>query len=207
MKKVSILVLVVCLVLPSVFGQGRTETQSTFPDRPINIVVPFNAGGGTDIVGRMVADGLGKYLPKPVSIVNIGGAGSAVGTQEVYASDPDGYTLLFTLDAILTIEATGTSELGVNDFIPIAQVGSFAPTIVTRYNSPYKDLSELIRYDLSKGPGEVPIATNMGAIAHFQILGLREAVGEPNLFRLVHIGDGAARISQTLGGHVEFTSM
>jgi tripartite-type tricarboxylate transporter receptor subunit TctC len=207
MKKLVIFLTITLLVVTSVFAAGQSESLKEYPHKPIDLIVPFAPGGGTDIVGRVIADGLSKHLGQPVGVVNIGGAGGAIGAQEVLDSDHDGYTLLFTLDAILTAEATGGTDIGIKDFIPLAQVGSFAPTVVSRYNSPYKNLNELITKDINQGPGETPIATNIGAIAHFQILGIRLALKEPNLFRLVHIGDGSARISQTLGGHVEFTSM
>lgn len=207
MKKLSALLLVACVFGATAFAEGQAEDDAVYPNRPIDIIVPFGPGGGTDTVARIVVEGLTEYLPEPVSVVNIGGAASAVGTQEAYQADPDGYTLLFTLDAIFTNEATGASDVTVADFVPIAQAGSFAPSFVTRYDSPYDNLREVIEADLARGPGSIPVATNIGAIAHFQILGIRAALDEPELFRLVHIGDGASRISQTLGGHVEFTTM
>src|SRR5580658_7737788 len=74
-----------------------------WPTKPIRMIVPFPAGGGTDVVARMVADHLSKLLNQPIFVENRGGANGAVGLQALKQSDADGYTLGFTSDTPMTV--------------------------------------------------------------------------------------------------------
>src|SRR3984893_11946079 len=78
-------------------------TAQTWPQKPIRVIVPFPAGGGTDVVARMVADHLSKLLIQPIFVENRSGANGAVGLAALKQSDPDGYTLGFTSDTPMTL--------------------------------------------------------------------------------------------------------
>jgi tripartite-type tricarboxylate transporter receptor subunit TctC len=83
----------------------------TWPQKPIRLIVPFPAGGGTDVVARMVADHLSKLLGQPIFVENRGGANGAVGLAALKQSDPDGYTLGFTSDTPMTVNPWPASAI------------------------------------------------------------------------------------------------
>jgi tripartite-type tricarboxylate transporter receptor subunit TctC len=95
----------------------------TWPQKPIRVIVPFPAGGGTDVVARMVADHLSKLLGQPIFVENRGGANGAVGLAALKQSDPDGYTLGFTSDTPMTVNPWLYKDLSYDpqkDFLPVA---------------------------------------------------------------------------------------
>src|SRR5512137_1794796 len=89
MRKGLMLVLVACIALAAV------PTMAAYPDRPIQLIVPYAAGGSTDVLARAVAQVAPKHFPQPVVVVNKPGGGAIPGRLEVVKSRPDGYTLLF----------------------------------------------------------------------------------------------------------------
>ena len=211
MKKLGILFLVILLSAAGiVFAEGRRETATSkaageeYPAKPIRLIVPYAAGGGTDVTARLIAQKLEQVIGQPVAIVNIGGAAGGLGMKEVMAAAPDGYTMGVDIINMWTRKALNTVEFGPEAFELVAQGGSFYLLQAARTASPYKNLKELFDAAL-KAPDTIPEATNIGAITHFTSLMLQDAVGAKT--RLVHIGDGTQRISAVLGGHVEMTIM
>lgn len=178
-----------------------------YPTKPIKIIVPYNAGGGTDGNARLIATGLEKVLPHPVAIINMGGAASVLGSREVLNAEPDGYTVLINLGTnVWTNKALGNSDFGPFDFEPIAQTAMYYLVEVTGTNSKYENLTQFLT-DVKEKPNTVKEATNIGAITHFTTLEIQDKLGGDAAFKLVHIGDGAQRIANVLGGHVDATLM
>ena len=96
MKKLLVLMVLISLVAGSVFAAGKAEVESgMYPAKEIRIIVPYNAGGGSDMHARILQEGLSKVFSVPVIIDNIGGGASTVGSLEVLGAKPDGYTILF----------------------------------------------------------------------------------------------------------------
>lgn len=128
------------LAAPS-FAQG-------YPDRPIKLVVPYLAGGATDVGSRVVAERMAKGLGQPIVIDNRPGAGVIVGTNAVAKSDPDGYTLLITTTAH-PINITLQKKLpydSIADFEPIALMGIINFILVVHPSSPINDLPSLVKF-------------------------------------------------------------
>src|SRR5882757_4882607 len=137
----------VALVLATLIGVGSAAAEN-YPSRPITMIVPFAAGGVTDIVARIVSDRMKPYLGKPVIVENVSGAGGTIGVTRLFRAAPDGYTL-----------AVGqwTSHVGagamypvpfdyLNDFEPVSMLSVAPLWIVGRSNLPAKDLRELIAW-------------------------------------------------------------
>ena len=120
-----------------------------YPERPITVVVPFPAGGPSDVVARVVAEQMGKILGQPLVIENVGGAGGTIGSARVAAAHPDGYTLLagsmgsHVSAPVLTPNLKYDSE---RDFVPIGFTAQSPAVIVARKDFPAKDLSEFVDY-------------------------------------------------------------
>jgi tripartite-type tricarboxylate transporter receptor subunit TctC len=131
-----------------------------FPSRPITIVVPYPAGGSSDVQVRMIAEPLSKILGQPIIVDNRAGASSAIGTVQVARAKPDGYTLLYPNNG-LVVAALTNKEAGfdpVKDFTPVSQVTSIPMVLVVNKDVPAKNLTEFIAY-AKKNPGKLNYAT------------------------------------------------
>lgn len=206
-KTVLLVLMAFCLVLP-LFATGTPEPAAVeeYPSRPIRIIVPYAAGGGTDTHARLIARALEDILPVPVVIVNMGGAAGAIGSREVLEADPDGYTVLINIVNVWTNPVLGNTDFGPFDLAPVAEAGTYYPAEVTGAQSRYRDFAQVLD-DVRNRPRSVRIATNIGAITHFTSLGVQQELGGNAEFNMVHIGDGAQRIANVLGGHVDLTIM
>ena len=146
------------LALPS------ASAQTTFADRPIRVVVPYPAGGTTDLLARAVSGRLGELLGRTVVIDNKPGAGGVIGSQQVAKSTPDGHTLVFASIAshgIIPALQTPPPYDAVKDFMPITLVASTPNVLLVNVNLPVKNVQELIALAKAK-PGTV----NFGSTSH-----------------------------------------
>lgn len=135
---------------------GAAGALAEFPDKPIRVVVPFSAGGATDSIARTVSQALSERIGQPVTIDNVTGGGTVIGTQEVLNSKPDGYTLLFH-SGTLAIDITYKPNNGYDvreDLIPITKAawGPFA--VMVRPDLGINTMEELKSY-AEEHPGEL----------------------------------------------------
>ncbi|HUR90913.1 MAG TPA: tripartite tricarboxylate transporter substrate binding protein [Ramlibacter sp.] len=147
---------------------GRAFAQS-WPARAIKLVVPFPAGGSTDIVGRIVADKLAVALGQPVVVDNRGGAGGTSGSDVVAKSPADGYSLLVATSSTHAIAPSLYPKLPydpLRDFTPVSLVGTATILLVTHPSVPVKTVSELIAYAKAH-PGQLMFgSTGNGSVSH-----------------------------------------
>src|SRR5262249_8343267 len=139
---------------------SRIAWAQTFPTRPITMVVPFAAGGPTDVIGRVVAEGMRASLGELIIIENVTGAAGSIGVGRVVRAPPDGYTISIgqwgshvTNGAIYALPY----DL-LNDLTPLAWIATGTPLIVSRNTLPAKDLSGLIAW-LKANPGKASQGT------------------------------------------------
>jgi len=146
--------LVLCCAMAAAFGAPGVLAQGNYPERPIRMILPFSAGGGTDVVGRIVAKGLSDRLGQQVVVENRAGAGSTIGTDAVAKSPPDGYTLLFA-SAAHSYSPTVYRNLpyGPGDFIPVAIVNTTPLMVTVNPKVPARDLKSFIAL-LKANPGK-----------------------------------------------------
>jgi tripartite-type tricarboxylate transporter receptor subunit TctC len=176
--------------------------QAAYPTRAITMIIPYSAGGTTDLNGRQFAMLLRKYIGQSITVVNQPGASGAVGCKTVLDAAPDGYTILFMADSLGTQRVMGLSEMSYNDFIPIMAVVN-DPKVIVAKKGKYKDLNDLIA-DMKARPGKVKMSyTGPGGSGHVQALvynkfGLDMA--------LTAYGGGGDAIVAVLGGQVDFTN-
>ncbi|QDT29231.1 Tripartite tricarboxylate transporter TctA family protein [Gimesia panareensis] len=181
--------------------QGRTQ----FPQRPIQAVVPFSAGGGTDLFARIIQKSIteDKLLKQPVVIINQPGGSSTIGSRNVKQARADGYKILCNHEGIITSKYSGKVNFGPEAFEPIAQTGEINLVVATHQNARYKNLSELL-HDAEKHPGELQFGTNFGALAHFAAKKIEQASGG-EYFNYVQAGDGQKRYTMLIGRHIDAT--
>lgn len=181
------------------------DSGGSYPEQPIQLIVPFAAGGGTDTFARIIKKAIedNKLLPQPLVIVNIDGAGATIGSRRAKDADPDGYTLMVLHNAILTAKYSGTVDYGPEAFEPVAGTGEVGMVITVTDQSPYRDLRELMAAAKAE-PNSITFGANMGALTHFAGLQLeKEAPGAA--FQYTQIGGGAKRFADLKGGHIDVT--
>jgi len=174
-----------------------------FPTRPITLVVPFAAGGGTDSIAREIGKLMSDRLGQAVIIENRGGAGGAIGADLVAKAKPDGYTLLFATSTFAT-NAAISAQLPydpINDFSPVAIIGRGPLLLVSSRQLNTNTVSELIAIGKGRPEGLSYCSAGEGSINHLAGELLRQRTGIP----MTHIpfkGSGPATI-ELLAGRVD----
>ncbi len=178
--------------------------QAAWPSRQVTFIIPFIAGGSADIIGRALADHVGRVIGQTVVVENRGGAGGNVGAAAVAKAAPDGYTILVGSTGPAATNTLMYKNLSFNsqrDFVPIALIGKTPVIIVARPDAPVKSLKELITYakanpdTLSAGfPGN-------GTLGHITGVLLSQQSGVA--LKQVQYRGGASIINDLLGGHID----
>ncbi|MEP7248081.1 MAG: tripartite tricarboxylate transporter substrate binding protein [Gammaproteobacteria bacterium] len=178
-------------------------SAQSYPTRPIKLIVPFAAGGSTDIIARFAAEYLRRELGQPVIVENRGGAAGALGTAEVARAAPDGYTLgIATVSTMIVYGASKSKpEYTLESFVPITNIASMPNVITVGPSIKAKNLTEFIAL-LKASPGKYTFATSgVGSINHM----LGESFQAEAGVKLVHVpykGSGPG-MQDVMGGQVD----
>jgi len=182
----------------------RPAPAQDFPRRPIQLIVPFPAGGSTDVGARIVASIAEKDLGQPVIVVNRTGAAGQLGWTEAARAKPDGYTLAFinlpTMNAVI-LDPERKAMFGLDSFVPVVNQVLDPSLLWVRADSRFKSMADLVAA-AKQAPNTIS-ASIIGILSddHFATLMLREATGAE--FRLVNFDGAAPSVTAILGGHVE----
>ena len=192
---------VAVLIASLAFAAGA----QTFPNGPINMVVPLAPGDAADISARTIGEEISKALNVPVVVVNRPGAGGAVGAASVAQAKKDGQTILFPPNAALTFRAVLEPQVvtydALRDFAPLGISSRTPSVLVVRGDAPYKTFAELVDY-AKKNPGKVRIGhPGAGSVGDFCIR-LVNALTDAGLEPVPHAGAAPAVIALR-GGHIE----
>ncbi|HEX3059855.1 MAG TPA: tripartite tricarboxylate transporter substrate binding protein [Usitatibacter sp.] len=185
-----------CAVAASAWAQS-------YPTRTIKVIVPFSAGGSTDIIARLTAEQLRKELGQTVVVENVGGAAGALGTMQGMNANPDGYTLLIaTVSTMIVYPAAHPKpQYSLDNFVPITNIASMPNIITVTPSFPAKDLKEFIAV-LKASPGKYSYASSgVGSINHM----LGESFQAYSGTKLIHVpykGSGPA-MTDVMGGQVD----
>ncbi len=145
---------------------------AAYPERPITLVVPWAAGGGTDAVARILGTLLEKDLKQPVNVVNRTGGSGVVGHQAIAEAKPDGYTIGLITVEIGMMHWQGLTKLTWADYTPLALVNADPAGLQVAVNSPYKDAKSLLEA-VKANPGKLKASgTGQGGIWHLALAGL-----------------------------------
>ena len=178
--------------------------QSAYPSRTIKMIVPYPAGGTTDLLGRLVADQLKNGLGATVVVENKVGAGTTLGAEQVARADPDGYTLLMATSTTLAINKTLYKKLPydpVKDFTPIALVAGVPFALIVNPALPVTTLAEFIAYAKAK-PGLAYGSAGNGSPQHLGAEMLRTAAGID--IRHVPYRGSVPAMLDIIAGHIPF---
>src|SRR5262245_7562629 len=198
LAKLAAALLIACMLPATVLAQVST---ATWPQRPIKMIVPFPAGGGTDFIARLTAKHLSETLGQQVYVENRGGANGAIGLQALMQSDPDGYTIAATSDTPLVVNPWLYERLAyqpLRDFVPVATMVRFPGMLAVHPSVQARSIAELIALAKQK-PGALSYASaGIGNFSHLAMELFSLATG----VKLVHVpyrGTGPASLALVAG--------
>ena len=193
------------LVTTALIGVGFSAAAD-YPERSITMIVPFAAGGGTDVTARTVAPYLEEYLGGEIVVENVPGGSGELGATRIAQGEPDGYTIgwMNVTNTMANAYARDTAYETPASFEPIANVVFDAAMVVVGPDSRFETFQELLDY-AAENPGELTFATSgISSDSHLNLLLLH---GESDArFTHVPFEGGAASRAATLGGHVDVLS-
>lgn len=174
------------------------------PQKPINTIVPYDAGGGTDTIARALAASVGDGLPVPLVIVNKPGASGIIGTTDVVKAAPDGSTILITSAGSLVLNSI-VKKLDIDpfkDLVSLGQIGDLTTSVMVPASSPFKTIDDLVAAGKEK-PGTLRWAhTGRGSFHHVAGQGFLDAAGVKAVD--VPFKGGSATRAAVIGGQVDF---
>lgn len=183
------------------FGMVPAHAEDAFPKHPIELVVPFAPGGGTDALARSFAEAAGKHMPVSIVVANKAGASGAVGWQEVINSKPDGYRLAVVTVELAILPHLGVAKFNPDDLQPIARLNADPSAITVRADAPWNTVEEFLAA-ARKDPGKVAVGNaGPGSIWHLAATALQDKTG----VKFMHVpfqGAGPAVLA-LLGGHID----
>ncbi|HVV63566.1 MAG TPA: tripartite tricarboxylate transporter substrate binding protein [Pseudolabrys sp.] len=185
-------------VLMALAGAGHA---AGYPERAIKLIVPWAAGGDTDVIFRPLLPLLQKYLGQPVIIANVGGASGTVGEREAASAAPDGYTLFGAHDYIHSVYFAAMTDIKYNKaFEPVCMIASTPSVITVGAKTPWKTFKELVE-DAKKRPGQIVVGASLGSTSQYSIALASKAAGIK--FKYVPYDGTAKRMNALLGGHID----
>ncbi|HET9903009.1 MAG TPA: tripartite tricarboxylate transporter substrate binding protein [Xanthobacteraceae bacterium] len=162
------------------FGAAPAFAQQAYPSRPVQVICPWGAGGGTDATARIIAAVLEKLLGQPFNVVNRTGGSGVVGHSAIATAPPDGYTLGIITVEISMMHWQGLTQLTPGSYTPLALMNQDPPGVQVNANSPYKTIKELAEAIRASPPGKLKASgTGQGGIWHLALVGWLKAMGLP----------------------------
>ena len=183
---------------------AASSAQAAWPDRPITLIVPWGAGGGTDATARIIGSLLEKELGQPINVVNRTGGSGVVGHQAIASSAPDGYTIGLITVEISMMHWQGLTDLSGASYTPIGLVNMDPAGLQVRADSPYKTASDLVAA-IKANPGKFKASgTGQGGIWHLAIAGmLKDLKVDPANAPWVPSNGAAPGLQDLVAGGVE----
>ena len=176
-----------------------------FPTKEVQIIIPWAAGGATDLIFRALAATTGKYLGKAVVVVNRPGGGGAVGYTEGMQAKPDGYTLTSAVTPLTILPHQVSTAFTYRNFEPVINVVSDPSMFLVRSDAPWKSLKEFLDY-AKKNPSMITVGNSgAGGGVHLVALAFERAAGVR--FNHIPFSGGGPSVTALLGGHVNAVSV
>lgn len=199
-KKSRLLFILVMLAIFCLFWTENKVLAGEYPEKPIKLIVPWAAGGDTDVLMRIVAHYAGKYLGQTMVVVNVGGVGGTLGARQGKDAKPDGYTLTATHESVITSYIVGVAEFNYAQFQPIANMLATPAIVAARPDAPWHNMKDLIA-EAKKRPGEIKFGATLGSTSHFFPLMIAHEAGIE--FKIVGYEGTAERQTALLGGFID----
>jgi tripartite-type tricarboxylate transporter receptor subunit TctC len=176
-----------------------------FPTKEVQVIVPWAAGGATDLIFRAVATTTQKPLGKAVVVVNRPGGGGAVGYTEAAQAAPDGYTLVTAITPLTILPHQVKTAFTYKSFDPVINISTDPSMFLTRPDAPWKDLKDFLEF-AKKNPGMITVGNSgAGGGVHLVALAFEKAAGVK--FNHIPFSGGGPSVTALLGGHINAVSV
>ncbi|WP_417718535.1 Bug family tripartite tricarboxylate transporter substrate binding protein [Salipiger sp.] len=180
---------------------GMAQAAPEIPCSTARLVVPYGAGGGSDLQARVIADSYNRLGFEPqLQVINITGQGGNKGASEVFNAEPDGCTMLFQHEAILASYLTGRVDFSWDGFTPVAMTNVEPAIFAASPNAPFDDIDTLLSY-AKEHPGEVLAAASIASNTHFILLQLQDMLDVS--FNIIGYEGGRERVTALLSDTVQ----
>lgn len=203
-RSLSIILLVLLISAGAVFAGGEKESSesasSAYPEKPINFLIPFGAGGSADLMGRALVNSFTDILGQPGVPVNRPGAGGGIMYTELEKAAPDGYTVGWNSTSILTTTNIGNVPFKYDAFDNLCRIGFTSMPLAVKADAPWNTIEELAVW-AEKNPGALKIGNaGTGSGTHLTAVMFEQAAD----LKVIHVPLGAKRrVPSLLGGEVE----
>lgn len=185
------------VLVAAVMSAGSAQD---YPERPVQFIVPWSPGGGSDVLMRLVSNHVQPYLGAELPIINMPGVSGTVGLLEASQRRPNGYTVAQVHEGLLVAHHTGITPLNWDDFDPVASMTSSPQFLVVNASSPWQTFEEFVEH-AKANPGEIRMGVTLGGIPHVHAAMIEEAAEIE--FRYVgHEGTGE-RIRAVVGNNID----
>jgi tripartite-type tricarboxylate transporter receptor subunit TctC len=192
--------------LAGLMAMSGSALAQDFPTRPMTMVIPFAAGGPTDLLGRVVAQKMGEILKQNVVVENVGGAGGQTGSKRVAEAKPDGYS--FVLGTVGT-HAQGQTLYAhplynaSTDFTPVGLIAEVPIVLITRKDLPASNLKEFVAYAKANEAKMQFGSAGAGSATHLGCVVLNTAMGTPKITHVPYKGTGPA-MQDLIAGRIDY---
>ena len=183
-----------------VSATGQSALAQDYPTQPVEFIVPWSPGGGSDTLMRIVSNNVDPYLDEEMPVINMPGVGGTVGLKEASRRAADGYTISQVHEGLLTASTTGLTDLTWQDFDPIALITASPQFLVAHSDRPYSTMDELVAY-VRENPGEVTVGVTLGGVPHLHAAMIEDAYDLE--FKYVGYEGTGQRIRALVGGNLD----
>ncbi|WP_343501889.1 tripartite tricarboxylate transporter substrate binding protein [Alloyangia pacifica] len=175
-------------------------SAADYPDHPVEFIVPWSPGGGSDTLMRLIAGNIAPYLGTEMPIINMPGVGGTVGLREASRRANDGYTISQVHEGLLVATETGITDLAWDDFEPIALMTASPQYLVVHPTEDYADFEEFVAY-AKEHPGEITMGVTLGGVPHLHAAMIEQAYGLQ--FQYVGYEGTGERVRALVGGNLD----
>jgi tripartite-type tricarboxylate transporter receptor subunit TctC len=174
---------------------------SGYPNRPVELVVPYAAGGGADVMARAFSAAAVKHFPQSIIVINKPGAAGVIGWTDVINARPDGYKLALTTVEVTFLNYLGSAKFGWDEMVPIAKLNGDPAVLVVRADGPYATLEQFLEAS-KKGDANIRIGNaGHGSMWHLAAVALADKAG--STLNHIPFAGGNPALQALLGGHIE----
>lgn len=192
----------------AVLALGLARAEAAYPDRPITLIVPWSAGGGTDATARILASLMEPALGQPVNVVNRTGGSGVVGHSAIATAEPDGYTLGIVTVEIGMMHWSGLTDLTYQDYTPLALYNEDPSGVQVSTDAPWSTIEELLAAIKDNPAGTYKASgTGQGGIWHLALVGWLTAMGlKPDHVRWVPLNGAAPAMQDLAAGGLDLVT-
>ncbi|MBJ3778789.1 Bug family tripartite tricarboxylate transporter substrate binding protein [Acuticoccus mangrovi] len=187
-------------LLAAVCGSVTGALADDYPTKPVEFIVPWSPGGGSDTLMRIISNNVEPYLGQPMPVINMPGVSGTVGLKEAAQRDADGYTIAQIHEGLLVSNATGLTDLNWDTFEPVALMTASPQFLVVNADSDWQTFEEFAEY-AKANPGAIKVGVTLAGVPHLHAAMIEDAIGAE--FSYVGYEGTGQRIRALVGGNLD----